>query len=135
MLAAQPIQVSQSILNTSTSGGGKLPPNLLSPSVNVCVLGGLLQPSGALSQAGLGASNPIISWQTYSIGEGGGVTYTQPSTSSQTTKTFNLGNTQILGTLVSNGSPFVVLQNGVITGPGPALGAGSLTIGGITIAP
>jgi filamentous hemagglutinin family protein len=74
------------------------------------------------------SQNAIINWQTFNIGNGQTVQILMPNASSAELDrvTGNLGPSEILGSLSSNGRVFLVNPNGILFGQGAEINVGSL---------
>src|SRR5690349_17970523 len=74
------------------------------------------------------SQNAIINWQTFDIGRGESVKILMPNSNSTELDrvTGNLGPSQILGSLTSNGRVFLVNPDGILFGPGAQINVGSL---------
>lgn len=87
--------------------------------------------SAAVSAAGStltinqATNSAIINWNTFNVGTGGTVNINMPSaTSVQLDRvTGNLGPSQIMGSLWSNGTVFLVNPNGILFGPHSTINA------------
>lgn len=74
------------------------------------------------------SQNAIINWQSFNIGNGESVQILMPNSNSAELErvTGNLGPSQILGSLTSNGRVFLVNPDGILFGPGANVNVGSL---------
>ncbi len=71
--------------------------------------------------------NVAINWQSFSIGQGQGVQFVQPSTSAVAlNRVVGQDPSSILGSLSANGKVFLVNPNGILFGPGSQVNVGGL---------
>ncbi|TMH42793.1 MAG: filamentous hemagglutinin N-terminal domain-containing protein [Betaproteobacteria bacterium] len=91
--------------------------------------------SGSNMQITQGSSSAILNWQSFSIGSGAWVNFSQPSSSAIALNRV-LGNnpSEIFGRLTANGQIFLSNPNGVLFAPGAAVDVGALFATTLSIA-
>ncbi|HYY62493.1 MAG TPA: filamentous hemagglutinin N-terminal domain-containing protein, partial [Burkholderiales bacterium] len=91
--------------------------------------------AGSNMQITQSSNSAILNWQTFSIGSGAWVNFTQPSSSAIALNRV-LGNnpSEIFGRLTANGQIFLSNPNGVLFAPGAAVDVGALFATTLSIA-
>ena len=83
--------------------------------------------SGSRLTVTQGSSNALLNWQSFNIGSGATVQFTQPSSSSVALNRIVLDNpASIFGALTANGQIFLIDPNGIIFGSTSKVSVGSL---------
>ena len=82
------------------------------------------------------SQNATLNWQTFNISNDGTVTFKQPNVASVAlNQIFQADPSKILGALNSNGSIYLINQNGIIFGAGAQVNTGSLIASTLNITP
>jgi len=95
-----------------------------------------LQSTGSTLTVNQSSASALLNWQSFNIGAGGTVTFAQPSTSSiALNRIFQGSPSQIFGTLKSNGTIYLLNQNGFLFGTTAVVNVGGLLASSLNISP
>ena len=127
----RPLQRALALAWCALALGSAWQPVQANPQGGVVVGGSatIAQPSPALTQVQQFSQNAVINWQSFSIGSGEAVRFTQPSpTASVLNRVVGNDPSRILGSLSANGRVYLVNQNGVFVGPDAQIDAAALVM-------